>query len=293
LCVLFDAIVAGMNGPVAEISETFGLWERSLIAWPDGRRDTTTFAAWLQGPTLFADLRQPADPPSFEGVLCLDHLQPEHFDWLARQEGFAGRFVSAGRAFEWQRYVDFQCMSAASDAGYLEFSDGVLIEEGRDVPYIEHWHRASPDVTPHFALRMRDQNGCDGFLVRAGRIFMFVRSRARPLPRDASLAELVKAGSPQDARALLDCEISLGHVEGASWRIARSSLPHRVTADLAPAFSADQARITTADVANDGAVLARTWTIVELDAVPQQETETGPGNDHGLPPFQPATGRAS
>ena len=36
-----------------------GLWTRSLIAWPDGKRDVTTQVAWLQGTGLFADLRQP------------------------------------------------------------------------------------------------------------------------------------------------------------------------------------------------------------------------------------------
>lgn len=29
------------------------------------------------------------------------------------------------------------------DAGYLEFRDGILVETGRDIPYIEHWHRTS------------------------------------------------------------------------------------------------------------------------------------------------------
>lgn len=278
---------------MVEISETFGLWERSLIAWPDGRRDTTTFAAWLQGPTLFADLRQPADPPFFADVSCLDDLQPQHFDWLARQEGFAGRFVRAGRAFEWQRLVDFQCPNAASDAGYLRFSDGMLVEEGRDIPYIEHWHRASSEITPHFAVRLADRTGCDGFLVRAGPIFMFVRGRATALPHGASLAELVKASSPQKARALLDCEISLGHVDGGGWRIARSSLPYRVGANLAPAFSSDQTSLTTADISGDGTSFARVWTVVEYDAVPQRQNETGQENDQGTPSFQTATGRAS
>lgn len=284
-----------MNGPVLEISETFGLWERSLIAWPDGRRDTTTFAAWLQGPTLFADLRQPADPPSFAGVACLNDLAPEHFNWLARQEGFAGRFVRAGDAFEWQRHLDFQCTSAASDAGYLAFSDGVLIEEGRDAPYIEHWHRASRDVAPHVAFLLRDREGCTGFLVRAGGVFMLVRARATALPHGASLSELVHAGTLAEARVLLDCEISLGEVAGGAWRIGRSSLPYRVGADIAPAFSRDENRITTADIANDGAAFARVWTIVERDTAPRQENDNdlGPGSDQELLTFMSATGRAS
>lgn len=280
--------------PVVEISDTFGLWERSLIAWPDGHRDTTTFAGWLQGPALFADLRQPVDPPSFADVACRDHLAPRHFDWLARQEGFAGRLVRAGRAFEWQRLIDFQCPTSASDAGYLEFRDDVLVEKGRDIPYIEHWHRASPDLAPHFAIRMRDETGREGYLVRAGSLFMFVRGRAEALPHGASLSDLVGAASPEEARALLDCEISLGRVHDDAWRIDRSSLPYRVEADLAPSFSSDRATITTADISNDGAPFARNWTVVEFDAVTQKENALGQGNDEaGFSSFQTATGRAS
>ena len=31
------------------IEDMAGLWRRALIAWPDGRQDTTTFVSWLQG----------------------------------------------------------------------------------------------------------------------------------------------------------------------------------------------------------------------------------------------------
>lgn len=281
-----------MTTPATEISETFGLWQRSLIAWPDGREDRTTFAAWLQGPSLFADLRQPAGAPSFEGVSCLDHLEADHLDWLARQEGFAGRFVRAGSAFEWQRTVDFQCPNAATDAGYLTFVDGVLIEEGRDHPYIEHWHLASREVSPHFALRLVDAHGADGFLVRAGAYFMFVRGRASALPHGDSLLELVKGSSLADARALVDCEISFGRVDGGAWRIARSSLPYRAGGDLGPQFAADGGRLTIADIARDGTPISPSWTVIEFDTAQQQDASTGQGSDQDFTSFHPAIGRS-
>ncbi len=248
-----------------EIKDTLGLWERSLIAWPDGREDRTTFVAWLQGPSLFADLRQPANPPSFDNVSCLDDLHARHFEWLAQQEGFAGRFVQSGDAFEWRRAIDFQCPSDAADAGYLSFADGILIERGRDIPYIEHWHHTSPSIQPHFALRMRDEQGLDGFFVRIGEIFMYVRNRAVALPRGGSFADLVKGCSPEDARCLLDCEISLGRVRDGLWLIGRSSLPFRVRSDLAPEFSSDCETIRVRDVTASGAPLTRRWTIVDID----------------------------
>jgi hypothetical protein len=266
---------------VVEISDTIGLWERSLIAWPDGSRDTTTYAGWLQGPALFADLRQPADPPSFAGVTCLNELDAQHFDWLARQEGFAGRLVRAGEAFEWQRHIDFQCPTSASDAGFLEFRDGVLVEVGRDVPYIEHWHPALDNATPQYAMRLEDDAGRKGYLVRAGTLFMFVRGRATPLPHGERLPDLVASADAQTARALLDCEISLGRV-GQEWIIKRSSLPYRVGADLAPYLSADGSQVTTAEIDDNGAQLERFWRVIENDTA-IEEDDTHRGNAPGHP----------
>lgn len=276
-----------------EIRDTLGLWERSLIAWPDGREDRTTFVAWLQGPSLFADLRQPTDAPSFEGVGCLDDLDTGQLSWLARQEGFAGHFASAGDAFEWRRTVDFQCPSDAADAGYLALADGVLIERGRDVPYIEHWHHASPNLDPHFAIRMVDEVGVTGFLVRVGDIFMYVRNRAIPLPRGGSLAELVATATPEVARAMLDCEISLGRVRDGSWLIGRSSLPFRARTDLGLEFSDDQKSIAVRDVTASGAPITRRWAIVDFEVDAQQKNHSGQGYDEGaLSIVRSMTGRA-
>lgn len=278
---------------MVEVKDTLGLWERSLIAWPDGQKDTTTFVAWLQGPSLFADLRQPHDPPSFEGVACLDDLQPDHFEWLARQEGFAGRFGRAGDAFEWRRMIDFQCASDTADAGYLSFSDGVLVERGRDIPYIEHWHQTSPQTPPHLAARLQDEQGIDGFLVRVGDVFMYVRNRAVALPRGGSLVDLVSGCSPKEARRLLDCEISLGRVRDGSWLIARSSLPFRVNSDLAPSFSIDSGSIAIADITGTGKAPVRNWKIVDLEVDAQQQNSSGQEHDEGVSSFfRSMTGRA-
>lgn len=279
---------------MVDINDTFGLWERSLIAWPDGRRDTTTYAGWLQGPTLFADLRQPIDPPSFDGVTCLDDLGPTHFGWLARQEGFAGRFVRAGAAFEWQRIIDFQSTSSASDAGYLVFEGDILVETGRDVPYVEHWHRNAPEVAPLFAARLREPGGLQGFIVRAGAIFMYVRERTAPLPHDASLPDLVASSTPGEARTLLDCEISLGRMRADAWIVERSSLPYRTGQDLSVSFAADHTSVAVADLAADGTAFTRHWAIVDLDVGAPNKTIQGSGHDQaGSPLILSATGRAS
>ncbi len=292
---LIQVILIQIGGPaVVEISDTFGLWTRSLIAWPDGRRDTTTFAGWLQGPTLFADLRQPVEPPSFQGVACLNDLGPRHFAWLARQEGFAGRFVRAGDAFEWQRTIDFQCTSMHSDAGYLVFEGDVLVETGRDIPYIEHWHRASDEVATLYAARLQDANGCQGYIVRAGGIFMYVRDRAKPLVFNGSLPDLVAGSTASEARSLLNCEISLGHVSGNDWIIERSSLPYRVGKNLSAAFAADHTSVAVSDLADDGTAFTRHWAIAVLDAGAPNKAIQGLENDQAASSLVfSATGRAS
>lgn len=278
---------------MVEVKDTLGLWERSQIVWPDGQKDTTTFVAWLQGPSLFADLRQPHNPPSFDDVACLDDLQPDHFKWLARQEGFAGRFASAGDAFEWRRMIDYQCASDTADAGYLSFSDGVLIERGRDIPYIEHWHQTSPRMLPHFAARLQDKDGLEGFLVRVGDAFMYVRNRGVALPRGGSLAELVSGCAPKEARTLLDCEISLGRVRDSAWMIGRSSLPFRVKADLKPSFSIDGESVAIAEITGAGKASVRNWKIVDLEVDAQQQNSSGQEHDEGAPSFfRSMTGRA-
>lgn len=278
---------------MVEVKDTLGLWERSLIVWPDGQKDTTTFVAWLQGPSLFADLRQPHNPPSFDDVACLNDLQPDHFKWLARQEGFAGRFASAGDAFEWHRMIDYQCATDTADAGYLSFSDGVLVEQGRDIPYLEHWHRTSSRTLPHFAARLQDQKGIEGFLVQVGDVFMYARNRAVALPRGGSLADLVSGSSPKEARTLLDCEISLGRVRDGSWLIDRSSLPFRVNADLAPSFSIDSESISIADITGAGKASVRNWKIVDLEVDAQQQNSSGQEHGEGAPSFfRSMTGRA-
>ncbi len=235
---------------MVEISDTFGLWERSLIAWPDGRRDTTTYAGWLQGPALFADLRQPVGAPSFDEVACLNDLGPAHFGWLARRGccrplrpgRVCVRMASDGRFPEHQR--------RQRRAGFLVFDDEVLVETGRDVPYIEHWHRTTRCRPVRGSLAgARRPSG----LLSPRRCHLHVRPRPRRAAAVQGLAGRCRQQQPSDkARALLDCEISQGRIESDAWIIERSSLPYRTGQDLAVLFSADRTSVAVADQASDG-----------------------------------------
>ena len=253
------------------LSEMPGSWRRSLLMLPDGRRDTTTRVAWLQGPTLFVDLRQPAGRPSFAGVQALRDLNAGQVAWLARQEGFAGRFEQDGEFFVWRRLMDYQPPALSGDSGRLWFEGDVLIEEGRYSPYIEHWHRDTEVGASCAAARLRDKaSGSDGYLVRVGDIFMYARAGGSGSLRPGSElgACIDRAASLEAARTLVDCEISFGRVADDAWVIERSSLPYREGALLSPWFSASEHTFSSSDVTADGSAMRRNWNVVELEGVP-------------------------
>ncbi|HLJ64305.1 MAG TPA: hypothetical protein VKT70_09375 [Stellaceae bacterium] len=242
-----------------------GLWRRSLIEWPDGRRNRVDEVHWLQGPRFYADLRQRPARPAFDGVTCLRDVRPEHLDWLASQQGFAGELHEAGGVFEWRRALDFQPASGTPDQGRLRFEGDILRETGVNLPYLEEWRRRPTAALPAHAVALRDPaEGRRGFLVRVGEVFMYARARAIALPPGPPLSEHV-AGAPSLRRAqdLLDCEISQGRIHDREWIIERSSLPFREGCALQPRWAPGILR--TADLRAEGGVIEREWGIIAGD----------------------------
>lgn len=245
-----------------------GLWSRSLIAWPDGRRDSATRVHWLQGIGLFVDLRQPDVLPGFAQVAGLNQLSRSDCEQLATQEGFAGRLGFDGRHYEWVRRIDFQPKSPIADAGSLAFRGEMLIERGRDVDYVEHWHRDSATASPCGAALLRDgATGADAVLVRVGAAFMFARGRVVTLPPYRTLRECVAAApNVAAARSFLDCEISAGVVEAAGFRITASTLPFRRGCLLGQQVVHNT--VTTRDLDPDGHPTLRVWDIADSEGDP-------------------------
>jgi hypothetical protein len=257
----FDVIVphSGMMITVASLS---GLWRRSLLAFADGGRDETSAVFWLQAEPHFADLRQPAGAPDFSHMRGMDDLTADDCAWLAKQQGFAGVFRQCDDCFEWVRMIDYCPPGPFKDIGRLYWKGDVLVEEGRDVPYVEHWHRDAPAGGPVAALVLAaPANGAAGCLVRAGADFFYARGRAAPIAAGANLAALVAAAPLEAARRLLDCEISQGRIEGRTWRISRSTLPFRVGDALGPGRAGDL--LTVGDRAPAGEGVRTAWRIVE------------------------------
>jgi hypothetical protein len=242
-----------------------GLWQRSLFAWPGGRRDTTTRVHWLQAERACIDLRQPAELPDFQRVRNRSELSIEQCAGLAAQQGFAGQLSFDGSYFEWTRSIDYQ-PTAAPDAGSLSWQGDTLVESGRDIAYIEHWQRdATAPTEPCAALSLRaaDEN-IAAALLRVGRVFMFARDRAVELGRHPTLAACVAGASTlRQAQEFVDCEISFGEVQRAGFHITASTLPYRIGDVLRPQFDADCLMIM--DRAVDGAPRRRPWDITDSE----------------------------
>jgi hypothetical protein len=252
------------------VARLSGLWRRSLILRPDGTRDTTTWVRWLQGRKDFIDLRQPVPLRSFPALTGRAHLTPEDCAWLARQEGFAGELVSDGRFFEWQRSIDYQPRSARADAGALDWEGDVLVEHGRDVDYLEHWHReALETAVPTCTLELRGRDTrVSALLLRVGSVFMFARDREAPAPAGRTLVDCVMSASSRgEAQQLIDCEIAFGAVRDGQYRILASTLPWRVGELLAPRWVGDTVEL--ADRSPQGEAVTLAWDIAHGDGQPQ------------------------
>src|SRR6185369_2900750 len=106
-----------------------GLWQRLLLSRPGQPVDTLTRVDWLQGPVLYADLRQPPELTRRIAASCLAELSVDEARLLATQEGFAGRFALAGNLAEWHREIDFR-PCPLGDRGRLEDHGDLLVEHG-------------------------------------------------------------------------------------------------------------------------------------------------------------------
>jgi hypothetical protein len=169
-----------------------GVWRRSLLVRPDGSSDTTTTVLWVQGPALYADLRLPhPDRPATDS----GH---------APVEGFAGELVLTDGVFEWCRRIDLSPPGPYADRGRLAFTGDVLVEDGVEVCYAEHWHREPDSIGPSGA-KLLIRPGTEALLVRAGSYIAYATSGPTSGP-----------------------EISIGRLDGDDWVVAWSSRPELV-----------------------------------------------------------------
>jgi hypothetical protein len=165
---------------LAGLASLTGRWERTLLRDADGTVDTTSRVTWLQGPSVFVDLRLSGNGPA---------------------TGFAGTLTRAGQVFTWSHEVDLGPWDGA-DSGTLEWGDGHLVERGVHAGYLEHWRPAGsggpcsgepPNHGPRWGLRLARQGGQRAVLVRVGEDVGWACGPGGPAPGEICLARATRA----------------------------------------------------------------------------------------------------
>jgi hypothetical protein len=187
--------------------------------------DTTTQAYWMQTQSWHADIRVPADRPSFTGKTSLDQLNRAELMELAKQQGFCGTTVVDEDICRWLRRYDFQPPSGANDIGRMEF-DGPdrLLEYGVEADYFEVWERLPGSKGMTSAVQVVDDPLA--LLLSTGIYVLSVRPRATKLPTASNLTTFLEGKNGRILREALDFEISFGRrVSADAGRIELSTLP--------------------------------------------------------------------
>ncbi|GAB2714175.1 hypothetical protein [Kitasatospora kifunensis] len=250
------------------LAELPGVWRRTYVREADGSTDRDSAVTWIQGPSLFGDLRQPPGLDQVVGRAALADLDRAQLLALCEQKAFAGTLEQQGEAFGWVRRIDLHPRAALPDAGTLHREGEVLVEQGLHEDYLEHWEDVEQVGGEVAAALLADPAaGCAGLLVRAGSWFGYARDRSEPLPSSpVPLAELVRGcGSRAEAAALLDCEVSIGRVRGERWEILRSTLPQRVGALLRPELSRSGDGLRIRDTDPQGHEHTRAWELTQAE----------------------------
>lgn len=219
-----SAITAG----AVDVGWLAGRWERTLLRSADGAIDTTPGVTWLQGPSLFVDLRQPAGRPG---------------------TGFAGTLSRAGAVFTWSHEIELTPWGGV-DAGTLEWREGRLVERGAHDGYLEHWCPAArpgqvrapgTGVAPCWGLRLAGPGGQQAIMVRAGDDLGWAQG---PAAGAVSFARITGPGTAvitaTSSRALSGARLSwldtvdrvlvetarAGRVAAARWQVMRREEAH-------------------------------------------------------------------
>lgn len=222
-------------------AELVGLWRRRSLVDAHGC-DRSTEVYWLQTHSLYADLRLPANRPGFSGCAGIHDLDYPQIDWLARQQGFAGRLLLDGDIATWVRELDYQPPGLDRDVGRLDRRATTMFEYGVVRAYTEKWVREPGPADQVLALALTDDSTqCflpprKGMVVVVGDHFMHARGRRVSLPPGTTLASLLQDSGDDTASAslLLDCVIDYGCRHGGQrpWQIQRSTQPWREGSSL-------------------------------------------------------------
>jgi hypothetical protein len=216
--------------PPVTMTDLPGIWRRGVLVTSDGRRDETSDVYWLQGLTLYGDMRR-------EGSVG-----------ATRMTAFAGRLSERDGVFRWERTIAAPPPDGPPDDGRLSWQSrsargDVLRENGVHDAYWETWRRVAPPTPADFAAELFEPTTARrGYLLAMGGLTFFGVSAT---PDGGGAAFLLRGVTPDgDAIAL-----STG---SSGW-----------TAEMSIGPPGDAIRITETD--SQGAAFARDWHIAALE----------------------------
>jgi hypothetical protein len=219
------------NSTAAVPTWLHGVWTREWIQ--KGKAQSNTLDVhYLQTPTYFADMRVPKDRGRFPNTKSFADLTDPQLRLLAGQNGFTGLTTTSGAVATWNHDIQFQPSDGTPDRGRLQRIDqGRMHEHGLDGSYIEAWKSTSGAEGRFLVIRVEHAGRLVKSLVVVGNQFIYVRNRAVDLPAAESFEALINSSKASRAQieAYLDCEFSVGRVQGGSvpWEIQQSTLPWR------------------------------------------------------------------
>ncbi|HEY6176862.1 MAG TPA: hypothetical protein VIX73_20540 [Kofleriaceae bacterium] len=203
-----------------------GAWQREWISRHGGPRDATVTVRYVQTPSVFGDVRIPAERAALDGAASFAELGDDQLLVLARQNGFAGYTTIDGANATWHHEIDFQPAGDGADIGRLEWvAEHRMFEHALDDSYVEAWSTVSRSDDRFLAVRVSRGDRVDQVLSVAGDQFVYAHARTRALPAASSLTDAIAAtrATRETIIAFLDCEISYGTIR--DWRIEHSTLP--------------------------------------------------------------------
>jgi hypothetical protein len=211
-----------------------GIWHRQWIERA-GVKSSTREVEYLQTPHVFGDVRFPTDRPQFDRVSSFADLTDGDLKALAQQQAMAGSTRVAGAVATWDHEIRYQPPNGETDTGRLDRSDaGVIYEYGLDGSYSEAWQVKR--AARFLVVRIERSGRLERLLIVVGNRFMFVRNRAKDLPRSDSLDALITSTKATRDQIIehLDCEFSTGSIAAGhgAWIIGKSTLPWRESGRL-------------------------------------------------------------
>ncbi len=209
----------------------WGVWTRDWILVGQSKSSPLD-VHYLQTPTFFADIRIPKERSGFSTAKSFADLTDQQLRQLASQNGLTGLTTLVGNIATWSDEIAFQPYTGTPDTSRLERKPpNMMLEVGLDGSFTESWSRVPDGSRQFLVVRVKHFGRLLHSLVVVGDRFIYVRNRARELPRASSLDALIEAtkASREQVVEYLDCEFSLGLIRGGSvpWEIHQSTLPWR------------------------------------------------------------------